>query len=290
MGEMKLATTYEQQIELLKSRGLIIEDEAFAKSVLSRLNYYSLTGYLHDFKASPEKYVCGLTFEKIYHIYEFDKRFRNLLLYIIETIEHTLKTKISYNIAHAYPQNPYSYLDANNFRDKKEHDIFICKLNEAIRTNDNIPFVKHHLKKYDGKFPIWVAIELCTMGMLFNFYKNLPTENQKAISREFNTGPVQLSSWIDNIKYTRNLLAHYMRIYNFKLQKTPVHCYKNHKYKITSYKIFDIVYVMKFMFHNKEEWNNYVLPNFRHLIDEYSTYICLDGIGFPEEWEKILTK
>ena len=96
------------------------------------------------------------------------------------------------------------------------------------------------------------------------------TVNQKQIAAEFNTGVRQLDSWIENINYIRNLIAHYMRLYNFVLQKTPAKCNYNHKPYIVTYKIFDVIYVMKFLFFDSQEWNN-----------------CL---GFPSDWEVILKK
>jgi|LSQX01.2.fsa_nt_gb abortive infection bacteriophage resistance protein len=143
---IKPATTYHQQIELLESRGLIILDKDKALDILSRLNYYTFTGYLHDFKIDGVAYKEGLTFEKVYQIIEFDRRFRNILLYTIETIENTLKTKISYNFAHSF--GPEGHLDVRNFKSKAQHDVFIKKLDYNTYNNRNLPFIKHHAKKY----------------------------------------------------------------------------------------------------------------------------------------------
>lgn len=41
--------------------------------MLSRINYYTVTGYLDDFKSDAKKYQDGLSFEKIYNIIEFDR-------------------------------------------------------------------------------------------------------------------------------------------------------------------------------------------------------------------------
>lgn len=43
--DVKTHLTIDEQIELLKSRGCIIEDEEFAKNVLFDINYYRLTSY-----------------------------------------------------------------------------------------------------------------------------------------------------------------------------------------------------------------------------------------------------
>ena len=285
---IKLATTYDQQIDLLEKRGLLITDRVKAKDVLSRLNYYTFTGYLHDFKVDGDKYIESLSFEKVYNIIEFDRRFRNVLVYAIETVEQTIKTKIAYNFAHSIGAT--EYLNSTIFKDKKEHDIFMKHLRKNIQNNRNLPFVKHHIKAYGGVLPVWVAVEIFTLGMIYNFCKNLPTKNQKEIARGYNTGPVQLLSWLENVKYIRNMIAHYMRLYNFKLQKTPMKCWKNHAFKETTYKIFDIIYVIKFLILDDGEWNNYILSNLGALFSQYDEYINKQCLGFPENWESILRK
>lgn len=122
MGQnVKPATTYDQQIEILGKRGLIITDKIKAREILSRLNYYTFSGYLYDFKIDSCNYINNLTIEKVYNIFEFDRRFRSILMYAIETIEHTLKNKISYNFAHCF--GPIDYLDESIFKDKEEHRI-----------------------------------------------------------------------------------------------------------------------------------------------------------------------
>lgn len=286
---IKPATTFDAQILLLEERGLLIHDKKIAREVLSRMNYYTISGYLHGFKTEKDTYIVGLTFEKINRIIEFDRRFRSILMYGVETIEHTLKTKISYSSAHNH--GPMGYLNGNNFKDHKQHEIFLSKFNRAKINNRNLPFIKHHTNRYGGELPIWVATDIFTMGMLFHFYGNMETKLQKGIAKEFNTGPNQLISWMDNITYIRNLIAHYMRLYNFKLQKTPVKCNNNHgDYNETTYKIFDVVYIMMFLIQDANEWNNYIIANIKALFLEYDHSIDIDDLGFPDNWESILKK
>ncbi len=63
----KPPTTFEEQLSILRSRNLIVEDEEFALSVLRRLNYYRFTGYLLPFKANKNTYVDGTTFGRVYN-------------------------------------------------------------------------------------------------------------------------------------------------------------------------------------------------------------------------------
>jgi abortive infection bacteriophage resistance protein len=67
--------------------------------------------------------------------------------------------------------------------------------------------------KYRGQFPIWVAVNLLTLGNLKYLYKNIPSRDRKNISKELNLSPGTLDSWIDNLRILRNKIAHNMRLY-----------------------------------------------------------------------------
>ena len=47
--ELKKPTTYDEQIELLKQKNIIIRDSAACSNFLSRTNYYHLSGYYLPF-------------------------------------------------------------------------------------------------------------------------------------------------------------------------------------------------------------------------------------------------
>jgi abortive infection bacteriophage resistance protein len=98
--ELKPPTTFDQQIEILKSRGIVINDSSFARAILERLNYYRFSAYCLPFKKADECYEYGTTFEKVYKIYEFDRKLRNLIYYSIGPIEISFRTKIAYYHAH----------------------------------------------------------------------------------------------------------------------------------------------------------------------------------------------
>ena len=133
----------------------------------------------------------------------------------MDEIEQIIKTNISYYLAHAI--GSLGYKESKHFRNKKEHDKFIHKFDKAISHNKKLLFVKHHIDNYDSEFPIWVAIELFTMGMLEVFYKNLNTPHQKEIAKTFGVSINIFKSWLSCIVYLRNLSAHYMRLYNINI-------------------------------------------------------------------------
>ena len=66
MATLKLHKTLSEQVALLKSRGLEIADEQLAEELLFDINYYRLTGYLHDFKIpGTDNYQTGLSLNYI---------------------------------------------------------------------------------------------------------------------------------------------------------------------------------------------------------------------------------
>lgn len=283
--EIKRPTAIEEQIKILGGRKLVIEDVEFAQNVLLSVNYYNFTGYLHTYKNADDNYE-NISFNQAYRIYLCDRRIRSTILYAIESIEHNLKTKIAYVIA--MNTCATSYLNKDIFVDEEEHQKLLQKFGQAINRNSKIPFVKHHIKKYDRRFPIWVAIEIFTLGMVWNCYKNLKTPLKKKIASKFNIGSVYLESWIECISYLRNVCAHYMRLYRFKVQKTPKKS-KKHSMNNISHCIYDIINVMRFLMPSKDEWNNYIISNIAQIFEEYKDVVSPEDYGFPKNWEKTLT-
>ena len=106
---MKKPTTFEEQLSLLKSRGLIIDNEDKCIEILRSTNYYRLSAYLLPFKQSDDTFFSDTTFEKVYRIYEFDRKLRALLFSVIEEIELFLRTQLAYHSAHTY--GALGYLD-----------------------------------------------------------------------------------------------------------------------------------------------------------------------------------
>lgn len=283
--EIKPATTLSEQVELLKSRGIIIENDMIAEAFLYNVSYYTLSGYLHAFKVN-EQYTESISVEKIMDIYKCDQRFRNTILFMLDEIEQDLKTKISYILAHNI--GPLGYLDTKYFISENEHKKFLDKFKDAVHSNRNLPFVKHHIKNYDSKFPIWVAVNLFTLGTLDHFYKNLKGEYKKQIAKEYNLSTSLFSDWIHCISYLRNMVAHYMRLYNFKIQVTPKKDKYIKNFPNPTYHVFDILYIIKLLYPSPVKWNSYIMPTIEQLFVQYSENIDIQAYGFNNNWKKFL--
>jgi len=91
--------SYIEQIELLKSRRLIIEDTQYAITKLKHISYFRLSAYFLPFYCDENTFKQGTTFEQIIEVYHFDKELRIFTFSAIEKVEVFLRTSISYNFS-----------------------------------------------------------------------------------------------------------------------------------------------------------------------------------------------
>lgn len=295
MPELKPALTYEQQIERLKNiHNLSITDESAALEILKKVNYYRLSAYGLGLTKTEnkEEYIDGVSLEHIYRLYEFDSIFRNILMHVIECLEIQLRTQISNFLALKYGSE--GYINSSNFSDKKTkdglsvHATIIESFRKEQEHQKNAPFVKHHIEKYEGHFPIWVATELLTFGNLSSLYSIMTLEDRKEIARLYNTDSKYLGSWILALVELRNICAHYGRLYNMPLKQTP-HLYPEYqKYRTgTRNKVFPALLSIKRMLNSDNRWISFE-TQLETLIDKYSDVVKLSFMGFPKEWRDII--
>ena len=114
---VKPARSYSEQFSRLTDvHGLIIDDEARARYILSTVNYYRLTTYGKHLRRAdnPDLFLPGVSLETLYSLYQFDMNLRHLLLPVLEFFEIQLRAKIAYQLAITY--GSMGYMDAENFR------------------------------------------------------------------------------------------------------------------------------------------------------------------------------
>jgi len=116
--------TIEEQIIILKRRGLDIPDEKRASEFLLRNNYYRISGYSLTLR-SHDAFNKGATFQNIVDIYDFDHALRHILLRYIELIEVAVKSLYSYEFTKCYGAT--GYLDSAHFSDQVKYREIIEK-------------------------------------------------------------------------------------------------------------------------------------------------------------------
>jgi abortive infection bacteriophage resistance protein len=140
-GRTKEFKTIDQQIEILKEKGLIIKDEQTVKDILLRENYFFISGYRYMFyKSDRDKaFIPGTTFEELYGLFQFDRNVRNIFFKHLLIIENNVKSIFSYQLSLKYGFKETDYLKVENFtqdmsRTRQVADV-INKMKRQIRVN-----------------------------------------------------------------------------------------------------------------------------------------------------------
>lgn len=129
---------YKAQIQHLKNKNLVIEDDNLAIHILSKVGYYGLiNGYKEVFKdTTTNRYISNTTFDDIYHMYLFDADLREVFLKYILIVEKNIKSSISYHFSNLYGSSMADYQNAANYDYGKRHNqirILYKKIQSIIR-------------------------------------------------------------------------------------------------------------------------------------------------------------
>ncbi len=273
-----------EQIENLKTLELKIENEIEAASFLNDVSYFRfIKAYSLDLKPRNGKYHEEISFNMLKELYLFNSNFRHLLFPKIEHIEVNLRCRLANYFCVKY--GVLGYLDANNFANGEYHAEFLEDIALDISRNAKSPFVKNFQRNYEGgTIPFYALVELCSFGNLSKFLKNMKNEDKKEIGKIYGIGYTYLESWIESLAVVRNICAHYGRIYNFNLAKTPM-MYKQYQ-DLERFKIFSILVCMKYLLANDLHWRDFVLT-LETLIHKYPN-VQISSMGFPENWKEYL--
>ena len=168
----KLFKSLDEQINILKGKGLIIEDEDYAKEVLLRENYFFLNGYrvLLMNSVADKTFVVGATFRELYGIFLFDRAFRNILFKNLLIVENQLKSVISYQLSKKYGYRDKDYLNLKNFttdraKTRRVKDV-IEKMKRQVRVNGVHHMATIHYMNNYGYIPLWVMVKVLSFGIM----------------------------------------------------------------------------------------------------------------------------
>lgn len=218
----KSPKTFDEQIDLLQSRGMVIDDRKTAHHYLSHLNYYRLTAYWLPFEAdhASHTFKSGTNFNAVLNLYVFDRELRLLILDAIERIEVSLRTQWAYHLAHEY--GAHAYLDPAIARNRVWWQNNLDSLHDAITRTDE-QFIKHYQRTYTDPPtpPIWAVSEVLSLGALSRWLTNLkPKRTRATIAAVYQLDEGVLQAFIRHITYIRNLCAHHSRLWNRRLTVT----------------------------------------------------------------------
>ncbi|WP_130472317.1 Abi family protein [Candidatus Magnetaquicoccus inordinatus] len=221
MKFLEPATTFDEQLDKLISRGMVIRDRSTALHQLKHINYYRLSGYWYDFESDHEThdFVSGTAFDEIFNLYMFDKKFRLLLLNAIERVEISLRTQLTYHLSHTY--HPHAHLDAALFKPiwnggPKSHAENVESLRLEVKKSQE-PFIRKFDQYEETLPPLWAVCEIMMLGALSRWYANLSKgSDRNAIARIYGMDETTLVSFIHHLSTVRNICAHHARLWNRK--------------------------------------------------------------------------
>lgn len=219
----------DDQIAQLSSRNMIVSDVEKAKSYLSRIGYYRLSGYWYPFRKFQENHRVrgndfegGTDFKHIIMLYVFDKNLRLLVLDAIERIEMAVRTDISYILGQRHPRahEDATHLHGNfskppkNPKHKTKHKNWLDRYDGLVGRANKQEFVIHNLGEY--KFlPIWVAVEILDFRSMSVLYSGLKHQDAEIISKKYNcASKMVFETWLRSLNHIRNIVAHHSRLWN----------------------------------------------------------------------------
>ena len=242
--------SFEEQLRKLKAKGMHVDDEAVAIDYLERIGYYRLSGYWYpmlamDQEASKRKntpirkseFVPGSRLEDAVKLYVFDKKLRLLALDALERIEMAVRVDVAYILGKRSPlahldaryldgnfskktRNTNKRLNSNDNEHKTPHEKWVANYEKQLDRSKDLPFVKHHYEDYDGKLPVWVAIEIWDFGMLSWLFSGMKHEDREEIAKIYGAkDKKELSNWLHSLNVIRNISAHHSRLWNANIVK-----------------------------------------------------------------------
>src|SRR5690554_3957501 len=130
MGYNRPWKSFPEQLELLKSRGMVVTDEAAALDYLERVGYYRLSAYWYPFRdfqvqqdpvtgqlvtARQDHFQANTQFVDAVHLYLFDKKLRLLVLDALERIEVAIRVDIAHLLG---KRDVFAYQNVAEFHPK----------------------------------------------------------------------------------------------------------------------------------------------------------------------------
>ena len=299
--------TLNEQIEILKNKKLIVNNEEYTKNILLRENYFFINGYRHLFVNTGDRdFLPGVRFEELYSLFLFDRSLRNTIFKYLLVIENNLKSITSYVLSRKYGYREKDYLKAKNFSNnpEKQRQIndLINKMKRQIKINGSQHSATSHYTSKYGYIPLWILVKVLSFGIVSELYSILKKEDQQEIAHIYNVEVHELLDYLPILANYRNLCAHEDILYENETQKyiddTLFHKIleipRNDagEYKYGKNDLYALIIILKqlltrddfrnliFEVENTIETLNYNLMSIK--IDK-----VLNRMGFPENWKDI---
>jgi len=285
------ALDFKQIIAMLERQGLIIGSEERALYVLGNVSYCRLKSYMIPFMDDrvTHHFRPGTTFEQVYALYAFDRRFRELIFHEMEKIEIAVRTRFGYTTARS--EKGYWFTNPAHFRNPSRHERLLRIISSEIGRSDNDAILRFR-EKYSNEYPpCWLTMEATSMGTLSSMYHEMAAGPDKdAVAEYFGLTADVFGSWLRHLVYVRNYCAHHSRLWDKRLAV----CGRIPEWTRRPFPALDAedmhhVYstacIIKYLVDTVRPGNSFGL-RLRNLIDGFPTISVQDRMGFPARWRQ----
>ena len=298
----------EEQIEILKYKGMTITDEEYTKRILLKENYFFISGYRYPFMRSmtDKHFLEGVTFEEMYSLFLFDRAIRNVFFKYLLVIENNLKSIFSYQLSKKYGYKEKYYLRNKNFtsdksKQKQVNDL-IKKMKRQIRINGSQHTATAHYMSNYGYVPLWILVKVLSFGIVGELFSIMKYDDQVNICKIYNIPLDEFSNYLPILSNYRNLCAHEDILYENRTQKkikgTKFHELlgiekdEDGEYKNGTNDLFALLIIMKRML-SYDEFKDMCLElekridNLDYNLHSIKIDKILDKMGFPSNYMEL---
>lgn len=308
---MKPFKSIDEQVNILTSRGLIVDDEQRAKDYLLTQNYYNIiNGYGCFFPRTNNTFSNNTHLSEITDLYTIEFDLKRALFQAIIHAETHLKAIVSHRFSEAYSNMQYAYLDINCYAPNRKIEAVstISKLSQIILKHSKRKgtSIFHYINQHQD-VPLWVLINYLDFGDLRYFILNLGKSLQSTIAKDLYTfihsyvnpitdplTPEALISFIATINDIRNVCAHTNRLIDFRCKgacKFWSHLHPRYNISPSDYQdtVYSVFLILQCFISEREyaALHNKVLKLFRRLNNKLISISINDiykKLGFPIDW------
>ncbi|PWB32531.1 DNA-binding protein [Pseudomonas sp. SDI] len=248
----KPALSVEQQLDLLKQRGLRVANDDRALRFLEVVTLFRLSPYMRPFQETGPEHTFKpeSTLKAVADIYRFDGALRRLTMDAIERVEVAIRAAISNHMCPAY--GPDWIADASAFTSNYAHADLLRPLREQLkkergRLEREIARIKNsrhaediqqqrienrmrdnYFRFYGSTYaqpelpPAWAVLEELSLGSVSTLFSAIGrSADKKAIANRFKLPFDVFASWLHTLTFIRNCCAHHARLWNRELAIRP---------------------------------------------------------------------
>ena len=307
MNKLKDFKTYEEQIKILKNKGLICDENSL--NTLKYNNYYFLINRYKDCfiipNVKPNRFKPNTRFDEIVALWHFDRELRSILLKNIIIIENSMKSIISYELTKSYG---YDYLNENNYNTLNNDPIRHKQIKNLIDSIESTidkgikdsKYIAYYHENYD-QIPLWVVINDLSLGLTIKLYQIMKEKDQNQVSSYFKIDNEQLDCFLKILNFYRNLSAHNQRVFDQtstdSIKNTSYHYLLNLPHNNKGFSkgkndIMALIIIFKIMLTPEDFYKftnelDFILGEFDKKVSTINNDFLLEKMNLPKNWKDI---